>query len=184
MEIGESIKEFEQQLREYRIPRYEELPDIELYMDQVIALLNKNFRVLSNDETFLTPSMINNYVKFGLIPAPQGKRYSRRHLCYMIALSFLKQILSMSEIKTLETQMISLSNELNAYNLLCSQLENAFQSCCNQISNDFAGVPPEHLSLAYCAQAIANKLHAQKIIEITFLAQESKDSAKPNKKSD
>lgn len=172
MGIVESIEEFEQQLKEYKIPRYEELPDIELYMDQVIVLINKNFKVLSNEETRLTPSMINNYVKFGLIPAPQGKRYSRRHLCYMIALSFLKQILSMSEIKTIEAQMISISNELTAYNLLCSQLESAFQSCCDKVSNDFAGVPLEQLSLAYCARAIANKLHAQKIIEITRKMQE------------
>ncbi len=171
MGIAESLNEFEQNLKEYKIPRYEELPDIELYMDQVVALLNKNFKLLSNEETFLTPSMINNYVKFGLIPAPNGKRYSRRHLCYMIALCFLKQILSMNEIKTIESQMISLSNELNAYNLLCTQLENAFQSCCNQTSNNFETVPLEHLSLAYCAQAIANKLHAQKIIEITRACQ-------------
>ena len=167
MSVAEKLKAFEQSLIEYRIPRYEELPDLELYMDQVIALLNRHFEPLSNEDTFLTPSMINNYVKFGLIPAPHGKRYSRKHICYMIALCFLKQILSMNEIKTIEMQMISLSDELTAYSLLCTQLENAFKSCCNQTSNNFDTVPLEHLSLAYCAQAIANKLHAQKIIEFT-----------------
>ena len=54
------------------LPRWHELPDIELYMDQVITLIEKYLSPLITLEkhTLLTSSMVNNYVKHGLIPAP------------------------------------------------------------------------------------------------------------------
>ena len=84
--INIEMKKFEEELSNFHIPRYEDLPDIELYMDQVLALINKQLFIISNNENVITPSMVNNYVKFGLIPSPKGKRYTRKHLCYMIAL--------------------------------------------------------------------------------------------------
>ena len=76
---------FERQKYECRLPRWDELPDIELYMDQVITLMGKYFGWLSpQDESVLTSSMINNYVKIGIIPAPIKKKYSRTHLFRLI----------------------------------------------------------------------------------------------------
>ena len=58
------------------LPQWELLPDIGLYMDQVITLMDRTFSpALPKGE--MTKSMVNNYVKVGLIPRPVGKKYDR-----------------------------------------------------------------------------------------------------------
>ena len=71
-------------LLEHTLPAWDELPDFELYMDQVLSLTGRYLEGMPNSEdSKLTASMINNYVKVKIIPAPQGKRYSRRHVAYL-----------------------------------------------------------------------------------------------------
>ena len=164
--IDKEVKKYEMELRNYRIPRYEDLPDIELYMDQVLALINKHLSIITNTDNVITPSMVNNYVKFGLIPAPKGKRYTRKHLCYMIALCFLKQVLSMNEIKVLVTEFLKYTNELDAYNLFCNELEIAFKNCGDSCCTLLPNTTSINHCLVFCAKAIAYKLDAQKYINI------------------
>ena len=80
------------------MPRYNDLPELELYMDQVITLLTQYLKMMSNDK-IITQSMINNYVKLGIMPAPEKKRYKRVHLAYLIIICFLKQTLNMDLIR-------------------------------------------------------------------------------------
>ena len=82
------------------LPEWEALPDIGLYMDQVITLTERLFvPQLPKGET--TRSMVNNYVKSGLIPRPQGKKYDREHLARLLMVCVLKQALSMEGISRL-----------------------------------------------------------------------------------
>ena len=83
-----------------RLPQWEALPDFGLYMDQVIVLIERALSdVLPAGE--LTKSMVNNYVKVGLIPRPAGKKYEREHLAMLLMICILKQALSMEEISEL-----------------------------------------------------------------------------------
>lgn len=99
--LTDIFSEGEHLLKEYHLPTWDELPTIELYMDQVIILLSKYlgiFSAVSNDDKIITPTMINNYVKQKIIPAPVKKKYSRMHLAYLIMVCILKQTLSISTI--------------------------------------------------------------------------------------
>lgn len=79
------------------LPQWELLPDIGLYMDQVITLMDRTFSpALPKGE--MTKSMVNNYVKVGLIPRPVGKKYDREHLAMVLMICVLKQALSMESI--------------------------------------------------------------------------------------
>lgn len=85
-----------------KLPKWDELPEIELYMDQVIMLMYKYLCAFMPDiDKQLTASMINNYVKMEVMPPPQKKKYSRTHLAYLIIICLLKQSLSISEISKL-----------------------------------------------------------------------------------
>ena len=65
------------------LPQWETLPDIGLYMDQVITLMERTFApFLPGAE--ITKSMVNNYVKVELIPRPIGKKYDREHLALLL----------------------------------------------------------------------------------------------------
>lgn len=99
--LTEIFSEGERLLKEYHLPAWDELPTIDLYMDQVVILLGKYlgiFSAVSNDDKIITPTMINNYVKLKIIPAPVKKKYSKTHLAYLIIVCILKQTLSISTI--------------------------------------------------------------------------------------
>lgn len=91
----------EDSFKNYSLPTWEQLPDIELYMDQVISLLDKYLKIYYEaigTEKTITQSMINNYVKLGTIPPPIKKRYSKIHLAYLLVVCTLKQTLDMATI--------------------------------------------------------------------------------------
>lgn len=83
------------------LPKWDELPNIDLYMDQVIALVNRYLGFLCDDEALITHSMINNYVKLKIIPMPVKKRYCKTHLACLIMIGALKQSLSIPTISFL-----------------------------------------------------------------------------------
>ena len=72
------------------LPRLEELPNIELYKEQVIELLELYLKPLGIRP--ITASMINNYTKLNLIPAPIKKKYSRKHLAHIFIIALLKDV--------------------------------------------------------------------------------------------
>ena len=72
-----------------RLPEWDELPDFGLYMDQLVTYVARTFPGISG-RLDLTSSMINNYVKAGLIDKPTGKKYSREALAQLLMISLMK----------------------------------------------------------------------------------------------
>ena len=97
------FSEGEKYLKEFLLPSWEDFPSIELYMDQVVALLNEYLRIFiaPKGDMQITSTMINNYVKLKTIPAPVKKRYSKKHLAYLVMVCILKQTHSMSTISAI-----------------------------------------------------------------------------------
>ena len=79
----------------------DEIPQIDLYMDQVIQLFENKFNETKRyeDDKVLTKTMINNYAKGKLIFPIQNKKYSKRHLILMSLIYQLKGALSINDIK-------------------------------------------------------------------------------------
>lgn len=114
-----AYNEFGKVLADYKLPSWEDLPEIELYMDQVISLIKKYLEIfyeVTGEEKFITPSMINNYVKLGIIPAPEKKRYGKKHLAYLLIVCTLKQTLDMSTIQKIISVGIDEEDVIKAYN--------------------------------------------------------------------
>ncbi len=82
---------------------WEQIPDLGLYMDQVVTYVSNVLLPLQGgaQKEILTASMVNNYVKQGLLPRPQGKKYTREHLALILMIAFLKRTMAMDEIKKL-----------------------------------------------------------------------------------
>ena len=82
----------------------QDIPNIDLYMDQVTTFMDKNLRKSSRypeNDKVMTKTMINNYAKNNLLPSPEKKRYSKEHLLVLIFIYYFKNILSISDIQTL-----------------------------------------------------------------------------------
>lgn len=88
-----------EELSRRSLPQWEELPDLELYMDQVLSLVGRYLP--SGEDKGLTASMVNNYVKQKVLPPPVNKRYGRRHLAALLMLCTLKSVMPISAVQQL-----------------------------------------------------------------------------------
>ncbi len=107
------------------LPRWEELPDIDLYMDQVLKLTDKHFSLLEIKP--VTAAMINNYVKLKLLPPPKNKKYTRMHVAFIFSIAILKDVFEIIQIREgifYETKILGLKQ---AYNYFVIELENALR---------------------------------------------------------
>ena len=82
----------------------QDIPNIDLYMDQVTTFMDKNLRKSSRypeNDKVMTKTMINNYAKNDLLPPPIKKKYSKEHVLVLIFIYYYKGILSINDIQTL-----------------------------------------------------------------------------------
>ncbi|SDQ17910.1 protein of unknown function [Streptococcus equinus] len=79
-------------------PKWSELPQIDLYLDQVLLYVNQVGQANQQDAKGLTASMINNYVKHGHLEKPIKKKYSRKQVARLIVITALKNVFSIQEI--------------------------------------------------------------------------------------
>lgn len=79
----------------------EDLPNIDLYMDQVTTFMDKQLEPSKRhpEDKILTKTMINNYAKNNLLPPPEKKKYTKEHVLCLIFIYYLKNILSISDIQ-------------------------------------------------------------------------------------
>ena len=96
----------------FSYPKWEDIPNIDLYLDQVLLYVNQVCAPISPDkDKGLTASMVNNYVKHGYLTKPDKKKYQRRQIARLIAITTLKSVFSIQEIaqtlNTLQTQASS-----------------------------------------------------------------------------
>lgn len=117
-----SLKEICARLTSQRLPRWSELPDLELYMDQVLALVSRYLDGNLGDKG-LTASMVNNYVKLGIMPAPVRKKYTRVHLAYLIVICLLKPVLPIPSIEQMIRRELETLSEEEFYDNFCDLYE-------------------------------------------------------------
>lgn len=185
-ELGEWVSE----IGENRSPVWEKLPDLDLYMDQVIVLMEKYLDVYERDggDKLITPSMINNYVKLGLISPPENKKYSRRHIAYLMVVCILKQILPISKITDLINNPANNMNIDELFDLFSRELDKAFVDVGASLNDAMKEIPDEEaeryfnlLALKLTVSANANKLAAEKII---FLLKEREKEREKQKQTE
>ena len=91
-------------LDNFKYIKVEDIPNIDLYMDQVTTFMGKRLRSVTRnpgEDKVLTKTMINNYAKNNLLPSPEKKKYSKEHMLLLIFIFYFKNILSISDIQTL-----------------------------------------------------------------------------------
>lgn len=122
-------------LTDFSLPLWHELPDIDVYMDQLVTIVEKYLHPLSaNGIPFkpLTPSMVNNYVKLKLIPKPIKKKYSRKHIARIIVITILKQVFDIPSIQRSIDLQTENTNSEDAYNLFCEYLHESLHAFSTQ----------------------------------------------------
>lgn len=147
------------------IPRWSELPNIDLYMDQVLNYMEEAIpEIIQTDfeEPYITKTMINNYVKQEIIASPTKKKYNRLHIAELIVITFLKQVYSIGDIQKLIQLALSTSPADIAYNRFCDVLEESFVSTFSGEEYSSPSIlTEEQYLLKNVVQTFVNKLYVQ-----------------------
>lgn len=117
--IAHKLLRWEKAVSGFRLPSWENIPDIGLYMDQVLVLLSQYLGLISptdsresdeeaesSEAKIFSAAAVNNYVRLKIMPAPVKRKYYRVHIAYLIIIFTLKQAVSINIVKEM------LSNEL------------------------------------------------------------------------
>jgi len=84
-------------VRDFRLPRYRELPAMGVYLEQAVKFIDQALAPLGWET--LTPSMISNYVKRGLITSPVKKQYDRDQIAHLMFIALAKNVLSLDDVQ-------------------------------------------------------------------------------------
>jgi len=161
----EELAELKRQLSEQRPDGWDKLPDIPLYMDQVVSYLSRQMVSIGNGDA-LTSAMINNYIKDGLVERANGKKYGQEHLAYLTAISALKQVMSVREMKVLTTVGREMRAPEKQYEYFCKYLDQAMSDAAHRLDENTADRDLPKLVLDLAMRSYANMLACHQALAI------------------
>lgn len=106
----------------FRLPRYEQIPNVGLYLEQVVRYVNAHLAPLGESE--LTSSMVSNYVKQGLIPSPIKKAYTAEHLARLLFIAVVKPVVQLEGLRLMFGIQEDNYPLQTAYDYFCDEFEN------------------------------------------------------------
>ena len=142
--------------------KWEGLPDIDLYMDQVVTYLRRQLALFQDDSeaSLVTRSIINNYVKDGIVPRPVNKRYTREQLSALMMACVLKRVLPMQQVKQLLRP-----GDQESYAAFSLGLKKALSREAEALER-MEGESLQDLALDYALRAAANCLMADRLLSM------------------
>lgn len=174
------IRELKERLEGERPVAWEELPDIGLYMDQLISYMPRQLIHYGEGEV-LTSAMVNNYIKDGAMPRAEGKRYTRTHLAYLTALCALKQVLSVKDAGLL-LEAASAGREPRAlYDQFREALDRALDVTAGSLDASDSEEDLPALALTLALRSYADKLACQRLLELLRARGAGDDKTKKSK---
>lgn len=161
----EEIKDLKLRMSQERPVEWGDLPDLNLYMDQVVSYLPRQLIHYGEGES-LTPAMVNNYIKDGMLPRAQGKKYDRTHLSYLTAICALKPVLSVKEMCQL-LQACSVEKEPEAlYDMFRAELDVALKETASSLPETIPAEDLPRLALGLALRSYADKLACERILDM------------------
>ena len=131
LDYDEAYAQLAARMSSLHISRSEELPRIDLYLDQLLSVASNELSfMLVPGETVLTGSMVNNYVKQRVVPAPQRKRYTMRSVVCLLFVCLFKRVLSIAQIH----QLVDLVTACDI------DFEKAYDACADALESQLAAL--------------------------------------------
>lgn len=162
----EELQELRRRMEQERPTRWEDLPDIALYMDQLISYMPRQL-IRFDQSAPLTSAMVNNYIKDGLVPRAEGKRYSPEHLGYLTAVVALKQILSVRDIGILlRAGRGTGKSSPELYDYFRRALDRALSDTAQAIDPQAQEQDLARMALDFALRSYANQLACARILDI------------------
>ena len=162
----DELQNLKDRMERERPAPWQDLPDLALYMDQLISYMPRQL-IRFDGGYALTPAMVNNYIKDGLVPRAEGKRYGPIHLGYLTAVVALKQVLTVRDIGALMGAGRSLEKTPpEQYAYFCDALDQALTDTAQAIDPEAGQSDLARMALDFAVRSYANQLACQRILSI------------------
>lgn len=125
MDMEEKSKNSGDSLQYFHFPRYSEIPDVGLYLDQVVKFINDRLAPLGYQE--ITTNMVGNYVKKKYISAPVKKQYTTEQIVGLIVIYVTKSMLTMDKIQQVFSVHSQIGTVQESYDMFCEETEQHMQ---------------------------------------------------------
>lgn len=190
MKINLELYEYSKRMSQVKLILWDDLPNFAIYSDQMLNIVTDELSFMQiGDEKLITKSMVNNYVKWGMMPKPIKKKYEKIHIAYVIVITILKQVLSISKIKEgIQLQIAIQGSESSAYDSFCQAFEESMQKVFLPILErqdpyilEEREIENNKLAISSITMALSNKLLTEKIIETKI--KKNTNSIKPEENS-
>lgn len=188
--IKTNIDSYIEDVLDFNIIEFSDIPNIDLYMDQVTTFMQDNYESIKRfpDDKVLTKTMINNYAKARLFPAPIKKKYTKNHIMLLILIYHLKFLLSINDINKL-LKPITADLKVNEHSPILESIYNNFVLLQKKIKDNLSYSLDDALNdqdlvefkgnvkinikymvtiLYFSIQANANRRIAEKILDNNF----------------
>lgn len=148
------------------LPTWQDLPEIKLYADQLIEVVTKVLAPVNvNQKMVLTKSMINNYTKKGLLPAPEGKKYTTHHVARLIVLTLLKQVFSLTHIDDKVKDLIQQMDSKEAYNAFIQLFDELWSDLKQGRPLKIVADSMDEMMIRSAISAVLSKMLCEELIE-------------------
>lgn len=154
------------------LPRYHEITNVGLYLEQTAKFVNQYLKDLNQPE--LTNSMISNYVKLKLLYNPEKKQYSSKHIATLIFIALAKNVVSLDDIRYLLSLDVEFSSFEDNYNLFCTLFDICLSSLFSNKTISLAEYSQHQDLLIPIIKAITQKIY----LDHCITAQKEKSSQK------
>ena len=159
------LEELRARMLQERPAEWEQLPDLALYMDQLISYMPRQL-IRFEDGDALTAAMVNNYIKDGLLPRAEGKRYGKEHLAWLTAICALKSVISMREMGVLFGAIDPEGDIQERYGILLEELDRALNQVAEPLDTDVGEEALAPLALRLALDSYASKLACQRVLSM------------------
>lgn len=167
-----------------KAPAWEDFPDIELYMDQVISVLERYLTPYFEEEKCITSTMINNYVKQKLLSPPRNKRYGRAQLARLFMIGILKSFMQLSDLCTLLDHLAKAEGEQALYNRFSEALNLAVEGAFSSLAPSEYPEEPSERALHAALASVAAIHRARLEFRCAARVWEAAEPCEPKEKKD
>ena len=155
------------QIRDFRLPRYHEIPDVGLYLEQTTQYICSYLEPVLSEG--ITSSMISNYVKKGLISSPSRRRYSREQIAYLFFIAVAKHVLSLDALQNFILLQKRTYSVQRAYDYFVQELEDILLFCFDlktTLDTPEGEESTDEKRLLYsCVASVAQKIYLEKSLQ-------------------
>ena len=181
----QQLSDWIKQMREVEMIPWSSFPELDLYMDQVITLMNRQLEPLYvESDRPLTPSMINNYVKDGVMPRPDHKKYTREHLTVLSLICMLKPEFALPEIRELVTALGRYYPTEEIYSAFCTAQATHLREAAAQLEpvEAMSEAARYRLAMELALEANAKRIAATRLLESLIPKKNPPEDKKEKKK--